>query len=242
MRTVTIALLIGLATGAQTIAAETSAADTNGAGILQKLEYRTTARGLSGHTTQTLAQLDEGLLLETETSALFTTLRESSRFIIDRGQIVPLEHDYRQSVFGVKREESTRFDWNDGIATWERSGREPRSAEIERGIFDRSLYQLQMRSDLRDGSELLAYWLFDRGRVKEYQFAIVDRELIETGLGDVEAIRVSRVLEAGDDEETSIWFAPDWDYQIVRILHVDDEGARYEMVLQSIETADPASG
>ena len=207
------------------------------AGVIYEMEFQSDINGLSVTTTQTLTVDDSGVYeLRTHTSNFFASLTELSRFDQQDGQIRPLEHQFNRNIFGSKRKELTTFNWDEGEAIW--TGKEKtRSDQIQPGVFDRALYQLQISQDLENGQDKLSYQLFDRGRSKSYAFHVVGEDTLKTGVGDIEAIKVARVKNEPDDADTEIWFAPSLDYQIVKLSHTDDDGTSYSMILNNIVTA-----
>jgi len=55
-----------------------------------------------------------------------------------------------------------------------------------------------------------------------------DIELVDT---HVSAVKLTRVRDK-DDKQTHIWFAPDHNYELVKISHLDKDGSDYKMVLR----------
>ena len=90
---------------------------------------------------------------------------------------------------------------------------------------------MQLQQDLIDGVEALRYQVISRGRLKEYRFERVSEELLNTPMGDIRALRVNRIRE-DNERETSLWFAPDMGYLLVKLWQREEDGEEYELLLK----------
>ena len=64
----------------------------------------------------------------------------------------------------------------------------------------------------------------DRRGVKQYRFEKQGEEVVKTPLGKVKAIKVARIREGDSKRRTSIWFAPEWGYALVKLHQREDRG------------------
>ncbi|MDA8962450.1 DUF3108 domain-containing protein, partial [Congregibacter sp.] len=69
--------------------------------------------------------------------------------------------------------------------------------------------------------EDMLFHVADGRKVKEYRLVYRGEERLETPMGWVDTLHFERDHE--DPERTSgVWIAPEWDYLMVRTVHIDD--------------------
>lgn len=198
--------------------------------IVFQNEYDSSFKGFPVTSTRTLYDLGDGrYLLSLEASNFVASLKEKSWFRkTEKGGYQSQRHEYKQRVFGFKREQQTRFDWQAKEVTFsDKDGK--KTLELHEGMTDRMLYQYLMEEDLRQGVEELSYEVVDKGRLRNFTFKRLDRESLQLDGRSLETVKLTRVTE-DDKRETLVWFAPELDYRLVRILHTDGDD-RYEMTL-----------
>lgn len=195
-------------------------------------EYRSKFEGFGVKTIRTLTLLEDGTyLFRVKSSNFLARLDERSHFrITDDGEYQSLEHRMERRVLGVRREETTEFDWETGEVTFERRD-DTRVLPLEPGYTDRTLYQYLMELDLAQGVEMPSYMVVDRGRIRDFTFEQLGEEQIEIDGDEVTAIKLRRITE-DDDRETLAWFAPSMNYRLVQIIHSEKDGSEYEMYFE----------
>lgn len=70
-------------------------------------------------------------------------------------------------------------------------------------------------------------WLTNGWRLREYIYTVEEEEIIETGMGEMRAVPLSRTSERG---ERKIWLAPELNYLPVR-LYIDDKGHIFQTII-----------
>lgn len=191
---------------------------------------------LNGEAIRELERLEDGQWrLSVKASTWLARSSESSRFQLHQGQIRPLHYHYERKVLGKKREATLSFNWDD-LRVLNDVKPPPWSMAIPAHAHDRLSYQLQLRQDLAAGATELSYAVADGGRLKTYRFEVLGEETVQSPAGTFTALKVQRVRDPDNDRETLIWFAPERDYAIVKLLQVEPDGKRYELLLKSIET------
>ena len=195
-------------------------------------EYKSTFAGFGAKSRRSLTQLEDGTWeLRMVSRNMLAKYEEVSHFKLDAdGYPIPLENRFEGRLFGSKRKEVTQFDWDKGIATWTRKG-ETRTAELQPGMVDRILYQLLVPLDAEKGTELASYSFVNRGKARVYNFERLGTETIKIGGREIETIKMRRVND-NQEKQTSLWLAPELDYQLVKIHHRDKGGADYKMELK----------
>ncbi len=193
--------------------------------------YSSTFAGLGVKAERSLVKLDdETWELRMIAQNVIAGYQEASRFRLnEQGYPIPLEHHFSSRLLGVDRSEITRFDWEAGRATWQRN-EDVREAELEPRTLDRLLYQLLIPGDAQAGLESVSYRFVSRGRLKTYQFELVDTEVLRIGDSELHTLEYRRVDDK-EEKETIIWLAPELGYELVKIQHHDEDGADYSMLL-----------
>ena len=115
------------------------------------------------------------------------------------------------------------FDWvkksvtnNVAKTTWK--------MDIAQRVQDKLSYQLQLQQDLLNGKESFDYQIADGGHLKDYKFAKVAEEVLDTPLGKVATVKIKRSRE-NDKRFTYAWLAPEWNYMLVRLQQEENGDA-----------------
>ncbi len=150
-------------------------------------------------------------------SSAFFSIDERSRFMLYRGEIVPLEYSYKRRALG-KTDRDT-FDFTQNKNSDESASVRGRNEE---NIFDRLSVQYQLQLDLirEEAIEIgksFSYRVRDKGKLKPYKFIIEDIEQIETELGSLRTIRIKRERKK-DDRSTVLWLAPQYKFTLIKII------------------------
>lgn len=197
-----------------------------------------------GSATRTLKQLDDGSWIDSfKVESFIADIHESSRFRWDGIQAHP--DQYRYALEGLMipdRHRDIDFNWADQQANGDYEGH-----TIDMAFPDDALdplsYQLQLRQDIKRGLTEMHYRVVTKNRIDEDEFAVVGTEILDTDFGKIETIKATKVRDPDSKRKTLLWFAPEWDYLLVRLLQIETDGSRYEIHLddaklngQSIQT------
>ena len=74
--------------------------------------------------------------------------------------------------------------------------------------------------------------MVDGDDVEEYRFRVVGEDRVTTRVGQFDAVEVERVRESDSKRETTLWFAKDWGYLLVRLKQTETDGQEYQIVLK----------
>ncbi|TBR41121.1 DUF3108 domain-containing protein [Marinomonas agarivorans] len=170
-------------------------------------------------TQELIKQSDNQWLFLFKAKTFFASLKESSLFQLDENnQIQPLAYHYRSSAFGKERQAKLVFDWqkqqvvNDVKNTrWKMT--------IPESTLDKLSVQLQIRQDIKSKKTDLSYRIADGGLLKTWVFQNLGVEKINTKIGAIEAIKVTRIDNRKKDKYTTFWFSPKHDYLLVKLEH-----------------------
>ena len=176
-----------------------------------------------------MVQRDDGLFrFRISSSNFFVKFEETSVFEqLEDGSYRSLSNNSERKILGISNKNSTVFDWDNRLATYERNG-DIRETPLEPGMLDRTLYQYLMELDMLAGRTELSYDIVDKGRIRNFTFENLGVEDIEVGESTFSTIKLRRITE-DDKRETLVWMAENLDYQIVKIYHREDEDEEYEM-------------
>lgn len=187
----------------------------------------------SGSATRTLKQRDDGLWeYRFDVDSFIADIRESLLLEWDGRRVIPLEYRYKLSGMMIPdRAARLDFDWNKYRVRNDIKDK-PWYMDIHRGVLDKLGFQLQLRQDLKAGKRRMVYEIADGGQLKEYEFRVVGETVLNTdNHGAVRTVQVEKVREPYKKRETDLWFAPEWDYLLVRMVQVESDGTRYEINL-----------
>lgn len=180
-------------------------------------------------------QADGQWILTSTAEAVIAGIEESSRFTLERLQVVPQQYQYHHKVLGKRRDAILNFDWPNARVTNDVDNK-PWQMNIPAGTLDKLAYQMQIRLDLPSGKTRLSYPVADGGSLKQYDFEVLGSESVSTPAGTFNAIKVQR--DRGEDakRETYIWFAPELDYMIVKLYQVESDGKEAQLLLKKVES------
>jgi hypothetical protein len=130
----------------------------------------------------------------------------------------------------VKR--SARFDWDRKQATLV-DGDQTKVVPLPKDTWDTTSFGYNFAFARPRTSELVVN-LTDGRRVKEYRYAVVGRERLETEIGTLETLRVKRVQDADDKRAFEVWLAVERHYAPVRIRYTEKEGRVFDSVVTKL--------
>jgi len=222
-------LLLTAASGAFS---ETTAPGTSAATLQPyQAEYTTTARGMTVTLERELKTDGAGGYTLTNGGKLLVVgFHEVAVFTVDGVQVKPRSYIY-QGTGLINRRREVHF--TPGAETVRSLYKEewfelPYTA----GTLDRMSQQEQLRLHLMSKDnprENISVRIADGKRVRDYELVYVGDEVLETPLGPVNTLHFER-LHDDPDRESDIWFAPDWDYLMVKTVHIED-GKPVEVLL-----------
>lgn len=196
--------------------------------------YKVVSEGtinMTGESLRSLQQEDSNWRLVSKASAFVASIEESSLFAYQQTSIQPLSYHYNRKVLGKTRTANLTFDWQKNTVT-NNVENKPWTMDIQPGVLDKLSYQLQLQADIAAGKTSLDYKVADGGRLKHYSFSVAGTEQIETPAGTFNAIRVERVYDDAGERQTLIWFAPELDYQLVKLYRQEKKDKTYSLILK----------
>lgn len=188
---------------------------------------------VSGTAERRLKALDDGRWeLASEASVLVASLNETSTFKVDGDTFLPQTYRFERSGLGKGKVVEQRFDWQAKQVVGSDRG-DPISLPLNRGLLDKSTYQLALQHDVAAGETAMSYQVLDGDEIETYDFRVLGEEEVNTKAGRLDAIKVERVRDPTQSKrETILWFAKDWGYLLVRLHQVENDGKQYEIMLE----------
>ncbi|WP_043311458.1 DUF3108 domain-containing protein [Pseudomonas sp. ML96] len=188
---------------------------------------------ISGTASRSLKALDNGRWeLNFEASMLVASLNETSTFRLENDAFLPLTYRFDRSGLGKAKQIELDFDWTEKQVLGNDRG-EPVRFPLNRGMQDKSTYQLTLQHDVAAGKQSMSYQVVDGDEIETYDFRVLGEERVRTKAGLVDAIKVERVRDpTQSSRKTVLWFAKDWNYLLVRLYQVEKDGKEYQIMLK----------
>jgi hypothetical protein len=178
---------------------------------------------------------DGGYRLRLATAvAGLTTLELESRGRLRAFGLAPDRYVEARSGRGAA---AANFDWDAGLVTFSARAH---GRPLADGAQDRISFQFQlmwlgqaMPERFGDGRHTVLR-LAGRDDMSPYRFRATGRETTATGIGEVETVRLERVVEQRFDARIELWLAPDLGWLPVRLRFTDRRHRVTESVLESV--------
>ncbi len=164
-------------------------------------------------------------------------IHETSKLAVRDGRIIPM-HYYYERISKKPKKINLLFDWQARKAVNTVSGQEWTVENLPDSTVDKFSVQLASMLAARKNTKTMRFHYADKGQLKEYQFNIEGKEQVETELGEFEAIKVKRVRAKKKKRITYSWLAPELGYLLVRMQHVEPDGAKLDLVLEEFTRLD----
>ncbi|MFL1406415.1 DUF3108 domain-containing protein [Marinobacter sp. M1N3S26] len=199
-------------------------------------------KGLSinGSATRTLEQQPDGSwLYRFDVNSFIADITESVTFNWKNGHIQPLKYRYALKGLMIRnRSRALNFNHTANTVSGSYEG-ESFNMPLMEGALDPLGFQLQLQQDLKAGKKDVTYAVADDGDFDEDRFAVIGEETQDTPFGEQRTVKVEKVRDADSKRSTLMWFAPELDYLLVRLVQVEPDGSRYEVNLKDADLAAP---
>ena len=181
------------------------------------------------------------LLFKTSASIFFYSIEtsEKSTFLWKDNRITLLSYEGKDSrTFKEDQNLQLNFDHNNQYLIVNKNG-DIREQALLDGALDPLLAFERLRLDALENEgfsnlKQFHYSVYDTGGIKEYNFINRGRVIIDTPIGELKCIKVSRIRQ-NSTRKTHIWLAIDYDYIPVMLLqeHKGEEVAT--LLISSID-------
>ncbi|EJM59738.1 DUF3108 domain-containing protein [Pseudomonas sp. GM48] len=187
---------------------------------------------MSGTAERSLERTSDGKWkLSFKASMMIASLSEESTLTLDKDTLLPESYHFERGGLGKAKKSDLDFDWNTKMITGTDRG-DAVKVPLNRGMLDKSSYQLALQQDVATGKKSMTYQVVDGSDVDTYDFRVLGSEKVDTKAGKIDAIKVERVRDPTQNKRiTVMWFAKDWDYLLVRLQQVETDGKEYNIML-----------
>ena len=187
---------------------------------------------MSGQASRSLESTGNGVWkLSFKASMMIASLTEESTLTLDKDTLLPQSYHFERGGLGKAKKADLDFDWTAKMVTGTDRG-DAVKIPLNRGMVDKSTYQLALQHDVAAGKKTMSYQVVDDGEVETYDFRVLGTEKVDTKAGKIDAIKVERVRDPTQSKRiTVMWFAKDWDYLLVRLQQVETDGKEYNIML-----------
>lgn len=199
--------------------------------------YKTSTSGLSIKLRRSLTMDANGdCKLTSEGKLLVAGISEVSLFTLDGENIQPRSYVYQLSG-PVSRRREVHFDEDSQVirSLYKKEWYElPKTGDTLDRMSQQEQLRLSLLNDPTPKDDIL-FHVADGRKVKEYRLLYAGEERLETPMGWVNTLHFERDHD-DPDRQSGVWIAPEWDYLMVRTVHVED-GKTIEANLISAEIA-----
>lgn len=196
-----------------------------------------------GHATRTLSKSNTAYSLSFNTSAsiFFYSINtsETSTFLWQDNKVALLSYEGKDSrTFKKDKHLQLNFDHNNQTLTAKKNG-DINDYPLKDGVLDPLFAYEKLRLDALEkngfSNEIkLHYNIYDSSGLKEYNFKNGGRVIVDTPLGELKCIKISRIRK-NSTRKTHIWLAIDYDYIPVKILQEHKEEEVATLLISNIE-------
>lgn len=159
------------------------------------------------------------------------SVEEESRFHWN-GQ--PVISSYRYERRGKEKHVHLKFDWQAMKVTNTING-DAWQMKIPDGTQDKLSINLALKTRLLQQKSDASFPVADGGKLKTYDFKIIGRERINTPLGQLQAIKISRNKRGRTDGHSTLWLAPELQYLTIQIEKTDKDGETIRSTLRTLK-------
>lgn len=179
---------------------------------------------------RSLSRLDNGeYIYRSETNStglasIFYKLHivEESHWYQQDQQLKPLNYSYDR----IKRKKETHkrnfFDWENNQVDYIGNGKKL-SFELQAGMTDKLLYQINLMHDLKMGHTPTSYTVVDGAKIKTYKLIYLGEEIVDTPIGKFNTMKFSR-RRPGKKQSINLWCAKDLHYLPIKVESIDEDG------------------
>ncbi|TLX46342.1 DUF3108 domain-containing protein [Pseudoalteromonas phenolica] len=197
-------------------------------------EYGNATRALNKNTTS------YSLSFNSNASMLFYSIEtnQTSTFLWQENKITPLSYQGKDArTFKDDKNLQLNFNHEQSILTVDKNGQKTEKKLSERLLDPLLVYEMirfeAIANDNNFNVKNLEYRVQDQDGVKEYHFINSGQFVVDTLLGELKCIKLSR-LRKNSSRKTHIWLAIDYDYIPVMILQENNNEEIATLVVTSI--------
>ncbi|AQZ95043.1 DUF3108 domain-containing protein [Halopseudomonas phragmitis] len=187
---------------------------------------------VNGEASHSLSANADGSWTLTFNAGMFVArLTEQSTLRLEGDQLLPLSYRYERRGLGRSRVTTQEFDWSQGQIRGRHKDKDF-TLQAEPGLLDKTTYQLALQRDLMAGKQEMHYRVVEGDDIDDYHFRVVGEKQVSTQAGRFNTVEVERVREPDAKRQTTLWFAKDYQYLLVRLSQTETDGQHYQIMLE----------
>lgn len=160
---------------------------------------------------------------------------EHSIFTVKDGELIPSQYYYSRSGTGPDDKLNVTFGKNGADSVFIEAEDENYSLEWDNEI-DNQIYRIDLPRKLAAGETATDYHFINyRGQKRHYGIEVIGEEKLNLPYGRLNTIKVKLVRDS-KTRETFAWFAPELDYNLVRLQQFKDGDEQGDIKLRSYVT------
>lgn len=155
--------------------------------------------------------------------------------IVD-GNVIPLSYKSDREGTGKDKYYHWSFDAEAKTATnLKKKSPEAKAIDWPEGLQSKLSYHLQSRFNLINGRKSFDFDVIStKGRIGNYTYKYLGEENIMTPFGNLDTVKLQR-KKPGKDQITTVWFARDLNYLMVRLHQIESDFKQVHAELVSFE-------
>jgi len=151
---------------------------------------------------------------------------EESHWYLHEQNLKPLSYSYDRIKKKKERHKKIVFDWKNNQAHYTGDGTKL-SFEVQAGMTDKLLYQINLMHDLKMGHTPTSYTptsytVVDGAKIKTYNIEYLGEEIVDTPIGKFNTMKFSR-RRPGKKQIITLWCAKDLHYLPIKVESMDDD-------------------
>lgn len=161
------------------------------------------------------------------------SITENSHFSIDERRFISGEYEFVQDGIGdrVRRQNFNHAEGQASVMHDEKLS----TVAIEGEVLDELNAFLYLRRAVAEASAKDIFFMqLDKDQVEEMHYQVLGQELIDTPLGEIDALVLERVRAPDSRRSTKIWLAPQWDYLMIQLEQVDPKDRKMTLEVEEI--------
>lgn len=143
-------------------------------------------------------------------------------------RLIPVSYSFNQKTRKKNVTDEARFAGNRASGMYKGNAY---SLQTPANVLDRASLEIAVARDLKRKLPQLRYNVMERGEIKQYTFARVGSERLDTNAGTFNTIKVE-VKRADKSRRTTYWMAQELGYLPVKMLHEEDDDVISSVIRQ----------
>lgn len=157
------------------------------------------------------------------------TITETSKIKITREQIQPNQYTEIKNKKGKTETIQLQFDWkNQNLSNSYLKTKHV----LKTNTHDLLSFQLNIMQDLQKNKRHMQYRIATKKHIRNYNLDFVDKERLQTSLGEFEVVKLQTTQKEGKSQFT-FWCAPALEYLPVKIQKTNDKGDQFSFTLRT---------